>query len=118
MWKTTRWRARAISLAVIAAGSALGAWTFAHLEVTAEITHFLPSSEDRELARIAAEMASSDLTRTVTLTIDGPSPEVAASASAALVERLARRPEVEWVRSGTSDDLEEAFYTLDRKSVV
>lgn len=112
MWKTTRWRARAISLAVIAAGSALGAWTFAHLEVTAEITHFLPSSEDRELARIAAEMASSDLTRTVTLTIDGPSPEVAASASAALVERLARRPEVEWVRSGTSDDLEEAFYTL------
>ncbi len=109
---TIGWRARAISLAVVAATAALGVWTFTHLHVTTEITEFLPSSEDRELARIAAEVASSDLTRTITLTVAADDREAAVEASAELARRLERRAEVEWVRRGPGADLDEAFYTL------
>lgn len=108
----TPWRARGISLAVIVATCAVGAWTLTNLRVTTEITEFLPSSEDRELARIAADVASSDLTRTITLTIGADDPAVAVRAAADLAGRLERRPDVAWVRRGPSDDLQEGFYTL------
>jgi predicted exporter len=105
-------RARIVSVAFVAAVAALGAATLPRLEITSEITHFLPSSEDRELARIAQEMASSDLNRTLTLTLEAPDRDRAIAASRVLAERLARRPEVEWVRRGPSDDLQQAFYEL------
>jgi predicted exporter len=47
-----------------------------------------------------------------THSIEAESREVAIDASAALARRLSRRPEIEWVRRGPSDDLDEAFYTL------
>ncbi len=105
-------RARALSLVALAAIAALGAWTFTHLSVTTEITRFLPSSEDRELAHIAQEMAGSDLNRTVTLTIEAPDTDTAVAASEELAELLSRRPEVAWVRRGPSEDLDQAFYEL------
>lgn len=105
-------RARLVSLAIVAGIGALGALTLPRLSVTTEITHFLPSSEDRELARIAQEMARSDLNRTITLTLEGPSRDIVVAASRALAERLAVRPEVAWVRRGPSDDLQQAFYEL------
>ncbi len=105
-------RGRAISLAALAATSALAAWTFTHLSVTTEITQFLPSSEDRELAHIAEEMASSDLNRTITLTIEAPDTDTAVAASGELADRLARRRDVSWVRRGPSEDLDQAFYDL------
>lgn len=112
MRNLTRWRARGISLAVIVATSLVGAWTFANIRVTTEITEFLPSSEDRELARIAADLASSDLTRTITLTLAADDPSVTVKAAADLAARIAELPEVEWVRRGPDEDLEEAFYEV------
>lgn len=105
-------RARAISIAVVALTAAAGAWTFASLSVTTEITHFIPSGDDRELARIAAEMATSDLTRTITLTVEGPDRTTAIAAAQALASRLERREEIASVRAGVGADLERAFYEL------
>jgi predicted exporter len=106
------WRARALTIAIAAGFAALGAWTFTHLEVTTEITHFLPSSEDRELARIAQDMSGSDLNRTITLTIGARDTEAATGAARDLSRSLARRDDVAWVRHGPDDDLDQAFYEL------
>lgn len=105
-------RARAISVAVVGLTAAAGVWTFANLSVTTEITHFIPSGEDRELARIAAEMATSDLTRTITLTVEGPDRASSIGAARELSSRLAQRAEIASVRAGVGEDLERAFYEL------
>ena len=96
----------------MAAIAGLGAWTFVNLEVRTDITHFLPSSGDRELARIAREMTTSDLNRSITLLVSGPDEETVIEASEALTTRLARRPEVAWVRRGPTEDFDRAFYEL------
>lgn len=96
----------------MAAMAALGVWTFTHLEVTTEITHFLPESEDQELARLAEELTASDLNRTVTLLVRAPDEATALAASRELADRLAAHDEVAWVRSGPGEDLNEAFYEL------
>jgi predicted exporter len=96
----------------MAAIGGLGAWTFAHLEVRTDITHFLPTSEDQELARIAREMTESDLNRSLTLLVSAPDEETVVGASEALATRLARRPEIAWVRRGPTEDFDRAFYEL------
>lgn len=106
------WRERGISLAVIAVLVALGVRSFLALDLTTDITHFLPESEDRELARIAQQMSSSDLNRSVTLLVSSSSPEDAAAAARVLAEQLEGSERVAWVRSGPGDALEEAFYQL------
>lgn len=109
---SSRWRARWISLAVIALLVALGLRSLLAIELTTDITRFLPESEDRELARIAKQMSGSDLNRSVTLLVSSSDAEDAAAAAGELAERLARAEEVEWVRSGPDEGLEEAFYAL------
>lgn len=108
----TLWRQRAITLALVAGLFGLGVWTFQNLSVTTEITHFLPESEDRELARIAREMTASDVNRSVTLLLVAEEEAVTVAASRDLADRLARLDEVAWVRSGPGEDLSEAFYRL------
>lgn len=105
-------RQRGLAILAIAAVVGLGAWTFTHLSVTTEITHFLPESEDRELARIAQEMTGSDLNRSVTLLVDAGDEATTLAATRDLAARLEGLPEVAWVRSGPGEDLNEAFYTL------
>ncbi len=97
----------------IAAIAAVGGWTFANLRVSSEITHFLPSSEDRELAQIAREVSRSDLNRSVTLLLRGSTQEQTIAAASSLIERLRRRDEVDWVRGGPGQaDMSEAFFEL------
>jgi predicted exporter len=80
--------------------------------VTTEITRFLPSGTDRRLAPISAALADSELTRTVILTVGGPTESEAASAASELAARLRRSPEVTWVQSGVRDDVQQAVYEL------
>ncbi|MCA9610576.1 MAG: MMPL family transporter, partial [Myxococcales bacterium] len=105
-------RQRGLAIVVIAAVVGLGAWTFTHLSVTTEITHFLPESEDQELARIAQEMTGSDLNRSVTLLVEAPDEATTLAATRDLATRLAALGPVAWVRSGPGEDLNEAFYSL------
>ena len=69
--------------------AALAAWTFPRLEVQSDITHFLPAGDDRELAELSRELTSSDLNRTITLTIEAPDSTRAAAAASAMAEKLA-----------------------------
>lgn len=101
-----RWLASAAVLLVALVG-AWGAWD---LPVETEITHFLPSAEDRELAAISSELASSELTRTITITLEAPTPERAGAAALALAAALEDEPSVAWVSAGPEEGMERAFY--------
>lgn len=103
---------RAISIGIVVALTALAAWTFPRLDVQSDITHFLPAGDDRELAELSRELTSSDLNRTITLTIEAPDSTRAAAAATAMAEKLTEVDEVAWVRSGPDEELERAFYEL------
>jgi predicted exporter len=105
-------RLRALTIAGLLAVAGIAAWTFTHLDVTTEITHFVPEGDDRELAAIASEMARSDLNRTITLTIKGNTPERTIAAARELTSRIEALEGVDWVRAGPGEDLGEAFYAL------
>ena len=103
---------RVITVVVAAAIAAAGAWGAMTLEVETDITHFLPETDDPRIAAVMREMTGSELNRTITLTVEAPTIEVAATAAGELGERLARRDGVAWARSGPDPALDEAFYEL------
>ncbi|MGE3634684.1 MAG: MMPL family transporter, partial [Sandaracinaceae bacterium] len=112
MTDKARWRARAITIVVALILAAVGVLSFRGLEVTTEITEFVPDSDDRELAAIAAEMSRSDLSRSITLLVRADDPEDARAAAAELTEGLAAIDDVAWARSAVDEHFEEAFYAL------
>ncbi|MCC6874381.1 MAG: hypothetical protein IT378_08780 [Sandaracinaceae bacterium] len=105
-------RARVISLLAMLAVAAAGAYVLSTLEVTSDITHFLPAGEDAELASLIGELSRSDLNRTITLTIEAPDRDASARAAALLASKLSIRPEVAAARSGPDPALERAFYEV------
>lgn len=105
-------RGRLVSLALGLALGALGAWTFWGLEVRHDITNFIPSSEDRELASVAREVVDSELSRTIAIAVRAGDEETSIAAARDLAERLRAIEEVAWVRSGPPPEVERAFYDL------
>ncbi|MEM9067749.1 MAG: MMPL family transporter [Myxococcota bacterium] len=97
---------------VIGALALVGLWAGARLRVDTDITQFLPATEDRLLAELSQALTSSDLNRTITLTVEASDGDAAAAAARALAERLVERPEIAWVRSGPDETLERAFYEV------
>ncbi|MBX3274229.1 MAG: MMPL family transporter [Sandaracinaceae bacterium] len=105
-------RERGLAVLAILAVAGLGAWTFANLEVTTEITHFLPETEDAELARIAGDLSRSDLNRSITLLVHAADEPTTLAAAATLAAQLEAHEQVAWVRRGAGEDVNEAFYRL------
>jgi predicted exporter len=103
----TRW---GFVIAVTLALCGLGVYVVRALKVTNDITSFLPEGSDREISRIARELADSELARTMILTVEAPSSAEAAAATKELGAILARDPGVEWVRSGIDDSEIEGVY--------
>ncbi len=99
-----------LALATMAVVVAVASWTAATMRVETEITEFLPAEDDRELAQLVAAVTRSDLTRTVTLTVQAEDLPTAARAAATLGAELEGASEVAWVRWGPDEDLERAFY--------
>lgn len=60
----------------------------ARFSITADILAFMPAGEDRAVAALSREIAQSDLSRTVVVSLVGPGPEVLAEASVAFEEAL------------------------------
>ncbi|HEY8430898.1 MAG TPA: MMPL family transporter [Sandaracinaceae bacterium] len=102
-------RARLASIGIALAVGAMGAVALPRLEVSTEITEFLPAGEERELAHVARVMSASGPNRTITLTVAG---ERRFEAADELARRLSRHPGVDFVRTGPSGDLEAALYEL------
>lgn len=103
-------RDRWLALGAVLIVALVGGWGAWDLPVETEITHFLPSAEDRELAAISSELASSELTRTITITIEAPDAERAGEAAQAMAAELEDEPSVLWVSAGPEDGMERAFY--------
>jgi len=103
-------RDRWLALGTVLVVALVGGWAAWDLPVETEITHFLPSAEDRELAAISSELASSELTRTITITLEAPTPERAGEAALALAAALEDEPTVLWVSAGPEEGMERAFY--------
>jgi predicted exporter len=96
----------AILLAAMAAYAAL------NLRVSTDITHFLPSSDDRKLAEISKQLTESSLTRTMILSVEAPDSARAVAAGRELAEALRANPEVLRCQSGPDSHIAEASYEL------
>lgn len=103
-------RARLASVSVFVALGGLAAFVAPRLRVEADITHFLPAGEDRALAELSSAITSSELNRTITLTIAAPDASVAARSALALAEQLRAREDVAWVTAGPDESLQQGFY--------
>lgn len=98
---------------MLVAGIAVAAgWAASGLEVRSDITGFLPSGEDRQLARLSRRIAHSELNRTTTLTVRAPDADAAARATGRMAEALRRHPTVDWVRAGPDGALRRTVYEL------
>ncbi|MBL9100121.1 MAG: MMPL family transporter [Myxococcales bacterium] len=70
------------------------------LAVTTDITHFMADETDAKLAGISRELAQSELTRTMILSVQADDPAAARAGARALAAALAGHPEVAWLRVG------------------
>src|SRR5712691_5163941 len=84
----------------------------ARFRVDSRITQFLPSPEDRRLARLSEALTESTLTRTMSLSLGGPTPETVSEAATALVRALAGHPEIAWIERGPDPGVGRSFYDL------
>ncbi len=91
---------------------AMAAYLATSLEITTDISHFLPSLQDRRLAAMARELAESDLTRTMILSVGAPEPQVARTAARELAQALQSQPEVAFCESGPDAAIGDAFWNL------
>jgi predicted exporter len=103
-----RWR---IGLATLALGFA-ATYAVARLEVTTDVTAFLAQTGAEDEARLSRGLANSDLTRTMVLSVSGPSEAVALDVAGSLASRLEADPRVAWVRAGLPEGTDRAFYDL------
>lgn len=101
----------ALGLALIAA---LAVYCAARLRVTTDITSFMAELGDARLAELSRGLASSELTRSVVLSLrdEGGDPDVALAGARALAERLQGHPEVAWLRTGPGELHAEAIHNL------
>jgi predicted exporter len=86
------------------------------LQVTTDITHFLPKGEPDTEVQMARELAAGELSRTMVLLVDGDSTEQAISAGEAFEAALRAEPRVAGamatLEGGPAQGVEEAFWKL------
>ncbi len=87
-------------------------YTALHLTFTTDITNFMPDGSKSELAHISRELARSDLTRTMALTIGAGDSARAVAAAKEMADALRENPEVAWLRTGADAELQQRVYEL------
>lgn len=103
---------RAIRWLFLTSLAALGAWLFTHVELSTDISRFMPAESDAELASLASRLSDSELTRTMILTVGATDLDAAVAAARSLGERLRGDPELESVRTGVDPEQLESTYRL------
>ncbi len=68
--------------------AAMGAFVIARFAIVTDITHFLPSGDDPALSQLSRQIASSELSRTMVLSVEAPGAERAVAAGRALEKAL------------------------------
>ncbi|MDX1650190.1 MAG: MMPL family transporter, partial [Myxococcota bacterium] len=95
-----------------AAVLAMAAYCATHLELSTDVTNFMPEESHRELAVLASRLADSELTRTMVLTVGAPETQTAVAVARELAARVEDHPEVAWLRAGLDPDQLEHLYRL------
>ena len=92
----------------------LAALCWSRMAVTTDITHFMADESDARLAGISRQLAQSELTRTIVLSVqaEGDDPAPALAAARRLGEALAGHPEVAWLRTGPGPIDGEAIHAV------
>ncbi len=103
---------RAIRWLFLTSLAALGAWVFTHVDLSTDISRFMPAESDAELASLASRLSDSELTRTMILTVGAADLGAAVAAARALGDRLRGDPELESVRTGVDPEQLEQTYRL------
>lgn len=88
----------------------LALYVNAKLQVRNDITEFLPEGRDRRASLVSREIASSDLARTMILSVEAPDAPTASASAKALGRELAGNPDVAWVRGGVDESAQKAAY--------
>ncbi len=109
---------RGVRWLFVLAVAGLAALAARDLEISTDITNFMPRESDAELAVIASRLADSALTRTMILTIgvpanqgvEPPATDVAVAAARELEQRLRGHPEVASLRGGVDPGQLEHVY--------
>ena len=104
---------RLLALAALAVIGLVGVLAFRDLRVRSAITDFVPAAEgDADLPALTRALTEASAARTIALTL-GPTDEAtAASAAAALIDRLAGTPGIARLESGAPEGIDQAFYEL------
>ncbi|MBW2288198.1 MAG: hypothetical protein JRG90_10295, partial [Deltaproteobacteria bacterium] len=101
-------RRRTIAFALLAA--IMGVYCALHLRVGSDITRFLPTGSDSDLAALSSRLADSPLTRTLVISLEADELATAIAAARELTDALRPHPEVAWIRSGLDEtDIEQVF---------
>jgi len=90
----------------------LGAYAWRHGQFSSDITHYLSTLEERELAAIALRLADSERTRTLILGVTGPDEASAVAAAAEWARELATHPEVAALHAGPDPSAANAVFDL------
>jgi predicted exporter len=88
------------------------AYAATHLELSTDVSNFMPEGSREEFTVLASRLADSELSRTMILTVGAPDVDTAASAASALAARLESHPEVAWLRRGLEPEPIEDFARL------
>lgn len=96
-------------IAVLLVG-AVATWCGINVVVQTDITDFIPAGDDPAIASLSRELTSSDLNRTITLTLEGTDLDQVTEATEFVADQLSECDEVAWVRAGPDPELERAFY--------
>ena len=92
--------------------AAMAAYTWARLEPTTGVTHFLAADSELELAAISKQLADSVLTRTMILSVGAPDDEQAKEAAREWSAVLSGHSEIESLRRGPGENLGEVVFEL------
>jgi predicted exporter len=109
-------RADRVVLAIAGAAFALLlAFVAARLEVSTDVLAFLPAGEQREVAEISREIAGSELTRTIIVTVEADSVDRAVEAGRRFEAALRQSDAADrfaFIEGGPPVGVEEAIWTL------
>jgi predicted exporter len=106
-------RARLAALGVLIATLALlGGYCARRLDVTTDITHFLPDGRDAWGARVVESFSRSALGQRMVLTIGGADPDTLLAAGGRLARLLAAHPDVVRVQRGVDAGAQRDLYQL------
>lgn len=99
-------------LLLLVAVVAMVGYCASHIELSTDITNFLPDEGASRRAALSRQLTNSELMQTMVLTIAAPTTATAIAAARELAQALRTHPEVAWLRSGMHSELIEHVYHL------